>query len=134
MLLRATPVPPLMHARWTSASGRFREPMRPIRTAPGFERLAAALRQRLPERPVYVAFNEFCAPTIEQAVATAVMAGARDIAVVTTMITPGGSHAERDIPEALERARAEHPDANIHFVWPLDLHSVADMFCVALSS
>lgn len=98
----------------------------------GIERLAQQLRKRLPEWNVVVAFNEFCAPTIEEAVAAAVQAGATDVQVVTTMITPGGTHCEVDIPEAIERARAAHEKVNIHFVWPLELGRVADMFVANL--
>lgn len=94
----------------------------------GLRRLAARLRARLEDWIVIMAFNEFCAPTIEQAIAQAVDRGAAEIEVMTTMITPGGSHSEIDIPEALDRARAAFPDVRIHFEWPLDLDKVAAMY------
>lgn len=94
----------------------------------GLRRLASRLRARLEDWIVIMAFNEFCAPTIEQAIAQAVDRGATEVEVMTTMITPGGSHSEIDIPEALERARAAHPTVSIHFSWPLDLDQVAAMY------
>jgi sirohydrochlorin cobaltochelatase len=94
----------------------------------GIRRLADRLRPRLEGWRVVVAYNELCAPSIEEAIGELVRGGATDIRVITTMITPGGAHSEVDIPEALERARAAHPEVDIVFVWPLDLDRVAAMF------
>ncbi len=98
----------------------------------GIRRLAAHLASKLDGWPVIVAYNEFCVPTIEEAIAEAVGQGAERIDVLTTMITPGGSHSEVDIPEALARARARHVGVTISFVWPLDLDAVAAMYAAQL--
>jgi sirohydrochlorin cobaltochelatase len=94
----------------------------------GLRALAAELRARAGERSVAVAYNELCSPSIAEAIAALAAEGATKIVVFTTMITPGGSHSERDLPEAVAAARAAHPGVVIDYVWPLDLGRVADMF------
>ena len=91
----------------------------------GFEQLAAALRSELPGRTLLVAYNEFCAPSLEDAVGSAVDAGVREITVVPSMLTPGGVHSEVEIPEALEALRRRWPDVAIRYAWPFDLGAVA---------
>jgi sirohydrochlorin cobaltochelatase len=93
----------------------------------GIRALAERLRAHT-DWHVVVAFNEFCAPTIEEAIAQAVADGAARIQVMTTMITPGGSHSEIDIPRALEVARAAHPGVVVDFAWPMDLELLAAMY------
>ncbi|MDH4082915.1 MAG: hypothetical protein OEV99_13885 [Nitrospira sp.] len=39
-----------------------------------------------------IAYNEFCAPTLEESVESLIKQGATSITVTTTMFTPGGSH------------------------------------------
>jgi len=74
-----------------------------------------------------VAYNEFCAPTVEEAVEGLIKQGAETIVVVSSMFTPGGSHAEIEIPESLERLRAKYPRVPIHYAWPFDLSMIAGM-------
>ncbi|MFT3776290.1 MAG: CbiX/SirB N-terminal domain-containing protein [Minicystis sp.] len=93
----------------------------------GLLALAAALRPLLDGAALHVAFNEFCAPTIEDAIATAVAGGARVITVVPSMLTPGGVHSEVEIPEAIAHARARFPEAQIRYAWPFDLQAIARM-------
>jgi sirohydrochlorin cobaltochelatase len=100
----------------------------------GIRRLAERVQARLDGWQVVVAFNEFCAPTIEDAIGQIVDGGTLEVRVMTTMITPGGTHSESDIPQALVRARAAHPAASIEFVWPLDLDHVANMFVSCLTN
>lgn len=90
----------------------------------GFETIVSALARAVAPRPVYAAYNEFCAPTIEEAVDRAVAAGAARITVLTTMVTAGGSHAAEEIPEAAEAAAARHPGVAIVYAWPYPTASV----------
>lgn len=98
----------------------------------GIEALAAALRRRLNGTPLVVAYNEFCAPSLEEAVAGLVAGGARAITVVPTMLTPGGSHSEIDIPRALEALRARHAGVALHYAWPVDMDLLAGMLATHL--
>jgi sirohydrochlorin cobaltochelatase len=90
----------------------------------GFERLAEALRQQT-ALPVYVAYNEFCAPSVEEAVAQAVQDGHDDLTLLTSMITPGGNHAAREIPELAERCRQRLEGVRIRYAWPFEPGLVA---------
>jgi len=93
----------------------------------GLEAVAEQFRQRLKGILFAVAYNEFCAPTLEEAVEDLIKQGATQITVATTMFTPGGSHSEIEIPEILEHLRREHPAVTLRYAWPFDLSMVADL-------
>lgn len=91
----------------------------------GLVAVAEALRPHLEGALFAVAYNEFCAPTLEEAVDDLVGKGATQITVLTTMFTPGGSHSEVEIPEILERLRPQHPGVQLRYAWPFDLQLIA---------
>jgi sirohydrochlorin cobaltochelatase len=93
----------------------------------GLESLAAHLKPALDGNLFAIAYNEFCAPTVEEAVESLIAAGAREIRVVPSMFTPGGSHSEREIPQTLAHLRAKHPEIDLRYAWPFDLDQVASM-------
>jgi sirohydrochlorin cobaltochelatase len=93
----------------------------------GLEALAERLAAKLPDARLQAAYNEFCAPSIDDAVSALVRDGATDIVVVSAMLTPGGSHAEIEIPEELDRLREAHPGASIRYAWPFDLDALAGL-------
>lgn len=93
----------------------------------GLEALAARLQPSLNGDLFAIAYNEFCAPTVEEAVKTLIAGGATAITVVPSMLTPGGSHSEMEIPETLEKLRAAHPGIELRYAWPFDLGQVAAM-------
>ena len=74
------------------------------------------------------------APTIEDAVTALAADGFDRIDVVTSMMTPGGFHSETDIPAALERARARHPEVALRYLWPFDMHAVAGLLASHLGA
>ncbi len=90
----------------------------------GFERLAEALRFQT-AAPVYVAYNEFCAPSVVEAVAEAIGDGYDDLTLLTSMITPGGSHAAGEIPELVTLCRKRFDGVRIRYAWPFDPELVA---------
>ncbi len=92
----------------------------------GLEAVASRLRKRLAPRRLAIAYNEFCAPSVEQAVADLAAEGFQRILLVTTMFTPGGSHSDRELPKLLELLRHDHPGVQIDYLWPFDLDQVAD--------
>src|SRR5215510_1970794 len=92
----------------------------------GLEAVAARLRANLGEVLFAVAYNEFCAPTLEESVEELIKKGATHITVTTTMFTPGGSHSEVEIPEILDQLRAQNPDVELRYAWPFDLNLVAN--------
>ena len=93
----------------------------------GLETVAARVRTQLNGALFAVAYNEFCAPTLEESVEELIEQGATEITVTTTMFTPGGSHSEIEIPEILERLRAQYPHVTLHYAWPFDLTLIAKM-------
>ncbi len=97
----------------------------------GFEALAAHLGTLLHEH-FAIAYNEFCAPTVEDAVEEMIEAGITMITVVPSMLTPGGSHSEIEIPESLDRLRLGFPHVEIRYAWPFDLPAVATMLASQL--
>ena len=93
----------------------------------GLEAVAARLRDNLGEVLFAVAYNEFCAPTLEESVEELIKKGATHITVITTMFTPGGSHSEVEIPEILEQLRKQYPDIVLRYAWPFDMDLIAVM-------
>jgi sirohydrochlorin cobaltochelatase len=83
--------------------------------------------------PVRVVFNEFCAPSLEEGVRRAADDGYRRVLVLSTMFNRGG-HAEEDIPEAIERARAAHPNVEVQYLWPYRTEDVVDLLAAHLTS
>jgi sirohydrochlorin cobaltochelatase len=98
----------------------------------GFESLATQLRTLLHEEHFAIAYNEFCAPTVEDALEDMIQAGVTMITVVPSMLTPGGSHSEIEIPESLDRLRRRFPHVHIRYAWPFDLPAVASMLASQL--
>lgn len=90
----------------------------------GLEAIGKELGQASGRR-VYLAYNEFCPPTLEQAISSAVQEGAREIEVISTMYTRGGIHSETEIPALLENERKNHPGVAIRYAWPFDVKKIA---------
>ena len=74
--------------------------------------------------PVVLGFNEFCAPSMDEALEQAA-SRAEVVLVVTPMMTRGGEHSEQDIPASIRRAQERHLDVKIKYVWPFDTLEVA---------
>lgn len=91
----------------------------------GLEAVGAVLRPHLNGVLFELAYNEFCAPALEEAVEELVHQGATSITVLTTMFTPGGSHSEVEIPEILDHLRAKYPAVDLRYAWPFDLQLIA---------
>jgi sirohydrochlorin cobaltochelatase len=98
----------------------------------GFEALATHLKGLLDGVHFAIAYNEFCAPTVEDALEEMIQAGITTITVVPSMLTPGGSHSEIEIPESVERLRVRFPHTDIRYAWPFDLPAVATMLATQL--
>lgn len=93
----------------------------------GLELIADRLGPLLGGRRLVLAYNEFCAPSIETAVADLAEDGVTDITVIPAMLTPGGAHSEVDIPESLAALRTLHPKLRLRYAWPVNLDLLATM-------
>lgn len=125
---RATGSPP--SAEELELDQRIRRWPRTPETDPyraGLESLAARLRPLLGGGLFAIAYNEYCAPTLEEAAEDLIGQGAQDLTVVSSMATPGGSHSEIEIPETMERLRARHTATRFHYAWPFDLDLIAGL-------
>ena len=124
---RAAKLPP--SAEELELDARIRRWPRTAATDPyqsGLEAVAERLRSQLDGALLGIAFNEFCAPTLEKAVEDLIKKGATQITVTTTMFTPGGSHSEVEIPEILDHLRPRHPGIELRYAWPFDLDLIAE--------
>jgi sirohydrochlorin cobaltochelatase len=99
----------------------------------GLECLAGALRTRLPDAALYLAYNEFCAPSVPEAVERAIAAGAEDVVLLSSMMTPGGSHSEVEIPELVAELQQAHPEVSIRYAWPFDVREVAALMAAQVA-
>ena len=91
----------------------------------GLERVAETLRSLVPTELFAIGYNEFCRPSIAEAIERVIRQGATRVLVIPSMLTPGGLHSEVDIPRALEVVRRTRPDVAIEYLWPFDTSAVA---------
>ena len=77
------------------------------------------------ECPVVVGFNEFCSPSLDDAFDEVARGNPEKIIIITPMMTRGGEHSEKDIPEAIERAKEKYSKILFEYIWPFDLMEVA---------
>jgi sirohydrochlorin cobaltochelatase len=82
---------------------------------------------------VVVGFNEFCAPSLDEALDLAAQGGAERVVVTTLMMTRGGGHAEQDIPAAIDRARRRQAGIDFRYAWPFDPAEVAEFLAQELA-
>ncbi|MEK9630204.1 MAG: CbiX/SirB N-terminal domain-containing protein [Nitrospinota bacterium] len=92
----------------------------------GLQAVAESLKPLLEECDLEVAYNEFCSPTIKEAVRILVENGNNNITIICTMFTPGGSHSEIEIPEEINELKEMFPNVKINYAWPFDLEHVAN--------
>ncbi|MHA2025484.1 MAG: sirohydrochlorin chelatase [Candidatus Thorarchaeota archaeon] len=119
--------PQEMHHRHEELHNKMRKWPRTAETDPFWDasrRLAEELSS-VTGNEVIVGFNEFCGPSIDDALEKAVQSGADEIIVITPMMTPGGEHSEIDIPRAIKAAEGNHPQVSFRYAWPFDRNAVA---------
>ena len=88
------------------------------------QELAAKL-SKISGHKVIVGYNEFCSPSLDEALQSAAHHDANRIVVVTTMMTRGGAHSENDIPLRIKEFRKLYPDMDVVYAWPFDNDRVA---------
>ena len=88
------------------------------------QELAAHLRE-VSGYEVIVGYNEFCAPSLDEALQSAVDKGATKIVVATPMMTKGGEHTEKDIPAKIKEFNKRYPKIEIVYAWPFNTAQVA---------
>lgn len=109
-----------LQSRHAELESKIREWPRTPQNDP-YHSAAYALAQQLQlvtGNPVFVGFNEFCSPTLDEALDRAAAGEVRRIVVVTPMMTRGGGHSEKEIPAAVSRAKERHPGIQLLYAWP----------------
>ena len=81
---------------------------------------------------VIVGFNEFCAPTLDDALDQAATRVTERVVVITPMMTRGGGHSETDIPSAVRRAQDRHSRIPILYAWPFEVSKVAQFLAAQI--
>ena len=100
----------------------------------GLEKLAYHLSPRLEGYILKTAYNEFCAPSIGEAVESLANDDVKEIVLVTTMLTPGGSHSEKEIPEEVAKLQNQFKDISIYYAWPFNLEKVAELLAAHVAN
>ena len=86
-----------------ASDARWREP---------FDRLASFWRVQHPNKPVALAFLEFMQPSLEEAIASQVAAGAAEIVIVPVFFGQGG-HLRNDFPVLLSVCQEKFPSVKL---------------------
>ncbi len=132
----APPDRPALEARQRELDAKMRSWPRSTANDPyhaGSLDLAEHLRQAS-GLPVLVGFNEFCAPSLDEALDQAAAARPGKVLVVTPMMTRGGEHVEREIPAAVARAQGRHPGVPVEYLWPYDVTQVAGFLAARIAA
>jgi sirohydrochlorin cobaltochelatase len=79
------------------------------------EAVAADIRARQPETAVRCAYLELCTPTLPEAAAELIAAGAHQVRVFPLFFGVG-KHAREDLPLLINQIRAAHPDVVVELL------------------
>ena len=91
--------------------------------------IAEEIKRRGVFRDVYIAFNEFCSPDVDEAIENAINRYPNSkVIVVPTMIIRGGSHSEKDIPDKIKKVKRRYPESDIIYAWPFPVEEVSKLF------
>lgn len=97
----------------------------PKQDANNLDKVAVMLHRMLhpgcAETCVSVAYMEFAAPKIPDAIRHAVDSGAKKI-ILHPFFLSSGMHVTKDIPEMIDEARTLHPDVKFTYTEPLGIH------------
>ena len=99
----------------------------------GVEAIAEKLAPKLGGRRLVTAYNEFCAPSVEDAIEGLVKEGFERILLISTMFTRGGIHAECEIPGIVLATRKKHPRVEVEYAWPFDADFIAGFLAEQLA-
>ncbi len=94
----------------------------------GMNELAERIKKSGSFLDVIIAFNEFCAPTIEEAMGRAAQLKPEVIVVISTMVIRGGGHSEKEIPDSVNRAAQKPNNIRVIYAWPYDLEAKTEFF------
>jgi sirohydrochlorin ferrochelatase len=82
------------------------------------DRIADAVRARLPGAIVELAHMELAEPSLAAGLERCAARGAREVVVCPYFLAPG-RHTSRDIPQLVDQARTAHPALRVRVAAPL---------------
>lgn len=82
------------------------------------DRLAALVAQRMPGAHVVAAFLEHMTPSLSEAVAARVAAGASHVLIVPVFLARGG-HLKHDLPRMIAEFQARFPEVELQVTAPV---------------
>jgi sirohydrochlorin cobaltochelatase len=74
-----------------------------------------------------LAYLEFSAPTLPEAIEDLRQTGILTVLVIPSMMTPGGVHSEVDIPQIVEQLQTAYPEMTLRYAWPFDVTKIAHL-------
>jgi sirohydrochlorin cobaltochelatase len=81
-----------------------------------------------------VGFNEFCCPKLSVALEQAFACGPKKVVVITPMMTMGGEHAEKDIPQEIDTIARKFPEITVEYAWPFETSEIANFLIKQLNN
>ena len=124
-----------LEQRYAKLDAKMRSWPRTKKNDPFFDgsiQLAKQLR-RVTGKEVILGYDEFCAPTTDEALDQAVERSPETVIVITPMMTSGGKHSEVEIPSAIDKARKRHPGTTILYGWPFKPSEIAAFLATQLN-
>lgn len=111
----------------------FAHGARDARWAAPFERILEQVARAAPQRTPMLAFLEFMAPSLKDAVEQQIARGHRSIRIVPLFLGPGG-HLRSDVPALVEAAQQAHPGVVVELSHAagedVDVISALALFCL----
>jgi sirohydrochlorin cobaltochelatase len=93
----------------------------------GFMKVVKEVEKTNKYSSVHPAFNEMCAPTVDEALNEALKTNPDEILITSIMVTPGGGHSEHDIPKTIEAFKKKNPSIKVVYAWPYDPADISNM-------
>lgn len=90
------------------------------------QELAAKLSQ-VSGYEVIVGYNEFCGPSLDEALQSTISRKADKVVVTTTMMTRGGDHSENDIPLIINEFSRRNPNVEVIYAWPFEKDDIVEL-------
>jgi sirohydrochlorin cobaltochelatase len=125
----------LLQRRYITLDSKIRAWPRTAQNDPfwaGSQELARKLRAATGYE-VIVGYNEFCSPSLDEALDQAAARGAERVIVITPMMTRGGEHSEMEIPAAIRHAQERHPAIPYLYAWPFDISAITQFLAAQVA-
>ena len=89
--------------------------------------------ERCSGNEVVLGYNEFCAPSLQDAFAIAAGKNADRVIAVTPMMTRGGNHSEEEIPAEVAAAQSRFPNIRFEYAWPFNSVRIAEFLSLHIT-